>query len=100
MDFSVIVEILIPMATAVGGWAAGRYNRKSTAIETMQKTVDELLKKNTEYISKIAELNNRILELETTNKELVAGQNEMKSKIDELKKENAEMMAKLKVKKQ
>ena len=92
MDATIITTVLIPTATAVGGWIAGKFTRKKEAINAMQKSIDELITKNTEYIATIKKLNERVLELENTNAKLVVGQKELREQLEALTVENTTLV--------
>lgn len=57
MDWIEIGKVfVVPFITGVAGWIAGRWKRRSDAIETMQKTIDRLSAKNDELYSKVGQL--------------------------------------------
>lgn len=91
MEWTAIIGLITTTIGGIVGWFAGKYKRDNEAIKSLQATIDDLLIKNSEYINKISELQNRVLEMETSNKQLIAGQNELKEEVKKLTAENEKL---------
>lgn len=99
MDITQLIGYIVSVIGTFGGWLLGRHTRKSTAIETLMHTIEDLSQKVSEYQSRIigmqaelievrrqnTELQNEINEVRKENAELKAGQDKMTRKIEELK---------------
>ena len=84
MDYIALIGYIVSVIGTFGGWLLGRHLRKSTAIDTLMHTIEDLSKQVSEYQSRIIELQNEII--------LVRRQNtELQTEINEVRKENAEL---------
>ena len=92
MDYISLIGYIVSLITAFGGWLLGRHTRKSTAIDTLMHTIEDLSKQVAEYQSRIIGLQDEIIEVRKENAELKAGQERMARKIDELKAGQNRMM--------
>lgn len=99
MDYTQLIGYIVSVVGTFGGWLLGRHLRKSDAIKTLMKTIEELSSQVSAYQSRIigmqaelievrrqnTELQNEINEVRKENAELKAGQDKMTRKIEELK---------------
>lgn len=85
MDYTALIGYIVSVVGTIGGWLLGRHLRKSDAIKTLMKTIEELSKQVSDYQSRIIELQDEIIAVRKENAELKAGQEKMTRKIDELK---------------
>ena len=86
MDYIALIGYIVSVITAFGGWFLGRHTRKSGAIETLMRTIEDLSLKVSEYQSRIIVMQTEIIEVRRQNTEL-------QSEINEVRKENAELKA-------
>lgn len=74
------LTFLLPPISSIVTWAATKYTRKSTTLQTMQDSIDMLVKKN-------SELYEWVTALRKENAELKAGQTVIRQENAELKKQ-------------
>lgn len=102
--------LLLTPISAIIGWIAGKRRRNNETLEMLQKTVDMLVKKNSELYAKIteqnkmicnlneqnSELNTQLVEVRRENGELKEGQDRMGKQLTSLQAENTELRKELK----
>ena len=96
---------ILPPLTSIITWIATRYSRKTQTLEMMQKSIDMLVRKNSELYAtiteqnktlatqneKILELSQKLTQVQNENAELKAGQERMINQLTSVQKENAEL---------
>lgn len=80
------LTFLLPPITSIITWAATKYTRKSSTLQTMQESIDMLVEKNAELYEQVTALRSENAELKASNKELKAGQIRLQKEIAKLKK--------------
>ena len=91
MDITTLIGYLITPLTGVIGWFAGTRQRKNTAIQSLQETIQLLSNTIQDDNQKIVGLMKEIQEVRRENAELKAGQQELLDQIEALKTENREL---------
>lgn len=91
MDMLSISGYIFSAVTAVVGWLAGTRQRRNTAIQSLQSTIDLLSNTINDDKEKIVNLMNEIQEVRRENADLKAGQKELLEQIESLKAENREL---------
>lgn len=102
--------LLLTPISAIVGWFAGKRRRNNDTLQELQKTVDMLVKKNSDLYAKIteqnklicnlndknSELNSQLVEVRRENGELKEGQERMSKQLTAVQKENAQLRKELK----
>ncbi len=91
MDIVTLIGYIITPITGVIGWFAGTRQRKNTAIQSLQETIQLLSNTIQDDNQKIVALMQEIQEVRRENAELKAGQQELLEQIESLKAENREL---------
>ena len=91
MDINTLIGYLINPITLAVGWIFGRRQRRNTAIQSLQETIQLLSATIQEDTTRIVSLMNEIQEVRRENAELKAGQKELLDQIEALKAENREL---------
>lgn len=91
-SIAIIAPIVTTAVSGVVGWFAGRRKRNNDALATMQKTIDELVAKNAEYVTEITALRAEVAKWQATANELQQGQATMQAKLTEIQNENARLL--------
>jgi len=91
MDWTMIIGYLITLVTGVVGWMVGTRQRKISAINEMQDTINKLAAKNSEYVEEMLSVKKELSIVRLENAELKKGQELMTKKLEELKTENMEL---------
>lgn len=91
MDINTLIGYLINPITLAVGWIFGRRQRRNTAIQSLQETIQLLSATIQEDNTRIVSLMNEIQEVRRENAELKAGQKELLDQIEALKAENREL---------
>ena len=91
MDIVTLIGYLITPLTGAVGWIFGRRQRRNTAIQSLQETIQLLSQTIQEDNEKIVKLMQEIQEVRRENAELKAGQKELLDQIEALKTENREL---------
>ena len=81
---NLITDCLVPTATAVAGWFAGRRKRQGDAIHNMQESIELLTRNNKKLLDDLAKVNDEVLQLRRENTEL-------KLSVDQLCRENSQL---------
>lgn len=81
------LTFLLPPITSIITWAATKYTRKSSTLQTMQESIDMLVQKNSELYEQVTELRAENAKLKASNNELKAEQIRLQKEIDKLKKQ-------------
>lgn len=91
MDIETLIGYLINPFTLAVGWIFGRRQRRNTAIQSLQETIQLLSNTIQEDNTKIVSLMNEVQEVRRENADLKAGQQELLAQIEALKTENREL---------
>lgn len=91
MDINTLIGYLINPITLAVGWIFGRRQRRNTAIQSLQETIQLLSNTIQDDNQKIVSLMTEIQEVRRENAELKAGQKELLDEIEALKAENREL---------
>lgn len=91
MDWTMLMGYLITPVTGALGWLVGTRQRKISAINEMQETINTLAAKNNDYLEELLEVKNELSILRLENAELKKGQELMTKKLEELRLENREL---------
>lgn len=91
MDINTLIGYLINPITLAVGWIFGRRQRRNTAIQSLQETIQLLSNTIQDDNQKIVSLMNEVQEVRHENAELKAGQQELLDQIEALKTENREL---------
>ena len=91
MDNVTLIGYLITPLTGAIGWIFGRRQRRNTAIQSLQETIQLLSNTIQDDNQKIVSLMNEVQEVRRENAELKAGQKELLDQIEALKTENREL---------
>ena len=91
MDIVTLIGYLITPLTGAVGWIFGRRQRRNTAIQSLQETIQLLSNTIQDDNQKIVGLMQEIQEVRRENAELKAGQQELLDQIESLKAENREL---------
>lgn len=91
MDSVTLIGYLITPLTGAVGWIFGRRQRRNTAIQSLQETIQLLSNTIQDDNQKIVGLMQEIQEVRRENAELKAGQQELLDQIESLKAENREL---------
>ena len=91
MDITTLIGYLITPITGVLGWLAGTRQRRNTAIQSLQETIQLLSNTIQDDNQRIVSLMQEIQEVRRENAELKAGQQELLEQIEALKAENREL---------
>ena len=81
---NLITDCLVPTATAIAGWFAGRHKRQGDAIRNMQESIIMLTGDNKKLLQDLRKVNDEVLELRRENTEL-------KLSVDQLCRENSQL---------
>lgn len=81
---TIVTDCLIPTATAVVGWLAGKRKRRNDALKSMQDSIDILSLENKRLIEDLTTVNREVVALRRENGEL-------KTSVDQLCKENVQL---------
>jgi len=81
---NLITDCLVPTATAVAGWLAGKRKRRNDFLKNMQDSIDLLSKENKRLIEDLTTVNREVVALRKENGEL-------KYSVDQLCRENAQL---------
>ena len=91
MDIVTLIGYLITPLTGAIGWIFGRRQRRNTAIQSLQETIQLLSSTIQDDNQKIVSLMNEVQEVRRENAGLKAGQQELLEQIESLKAENREL---------
>ena len=91
MDIVTLIGNLITPLTGAIGWIFGCRQRRKTAIQSLQETIQLLSNTIQDDNQKIVSLMTEIQEVRRENAELKAGQQELLDEIEALKAENREL---------
>lgn len=93
MDWTMLIGYLITPVSWAVGWLVGTRQRKISAINEMQDTINKLAAKNGEYVEEMLSVKKELSIVRLENAELKKGQELMTKKLEELKAENRELNA-------
>lgn len=91
MDIVTLIGYFITPLSGAVGWIFGRRQRRNTAIQSLQETIQLLSSTIQDDNQKIVGLMQEIQEVRRENAELKAGQQELLDQIESLKTENREL---------
>lgn len=91
MDIVTLIGYLITPVTGVIGWFAGTRQRRNSAVQSLQETIQLLSNTIQDDNQKIVSLMNEVQEVRRENADLKAGQKELMDQIEALKTENREL---------
>lgn len=80
-----IVEVLVPIVSAIVGYIVGKRKRDNDFISDLQTSINLLSEKNAELIEKVIELNDQVVSLKRENAELKAEIASLNTKLDGVK---------------
>ncbi|MDR1459148.1 MAG: hypothetical protein LBI60_02930 [Bacteroidales bacterium] len=63
MDWTILISIITPCITAVGGWLIGKKKQKNDFLHELQSSIDLLAKENAKLLNENLEFRKEIVEL-------------------------------------
>ena len=93
------LTFLLPPITGLLTWFTSRYVRRTTTLETMQKSIDMIIQKNKELYEEITTLRTENAELKVGQQRISSENEGLRKQLDDLMQENVELkhsMAELK----
>lgn len=93
MDWTMLLGYIITPVSGAVGWLVGTRQRKISAINEMQDTINKLAAKNSEYVEEMLSVKKELSIVRLENAELKKGQEVMTKKLEELRAENLELNA-------
>lgn len=90
-----ILEVLLPVLTALAGYFAGKRKRDNDFLKDLQGSINALSKDNAELIKKTIDLNQEVVALRKENAELREDVGALRKENAELKEEVGELKAQL-----
>jgi len=85
MEISTLITIILPVITAFVGWFTGSRKRRNDAINELQTTIDNLIKRNNDYLNQLIEIRGQYAAIKSKMEEIQSENEQLKKIIEALK---------------